>query len=100
MVRGRTAAAIAVALLGSLLAACGGSGDEGGVPTLRWYVYNEPSGAFREDAARCTKAAKGRYRIETVNLPNNADEQREQFRAGGRAYGGRGHLPPPGHGPA
>ena len=79
MVRGRTTATIAVALLASLLSACGGGGDEGGVPTLRWYVYNEPSGAFREGAERCTEAADGRYRIETVDLPNNADEQREQL---------------------
>lgn len=79
MVRGRTTAAIAVALLASLLAACGGGGDEGGVPVLRWYVYDEPSGAFDQGAERCTEAADGRYRIETVALPNNADEQREQL---------------------
>ncbi|MEZ5179763.1 MAG: ABC transporter substrate-binding protein [Acidimicrobiales bacterium] len=49
------------------------------VPVLRWYVYQEPSGAFDDAAAACTKAADGRYRIETVALPNNADEQREQL---------------------
>jgi multiple sugar transport system substrate-binding protein len=82
MVRGRTRGTLvigAVGVLASLLAACGGGGDEGGVPTLRWYVYNEPSGAFRDGAERCTEAAGGRYRIETVDLPNNADEQREQL---------------------
>jgi multiple sugar transport system substrate-binding protein len=42
-------------------------------------VYKEPSGAFEDAAAACTKAAKGRYRIRTVDLPNNADEQREQL---------------------
>ncbi|MBX3286824.1 MAG: ABC transporter substrate-binding protein [Actinobacteria bacterium] len=49
------------------------------MPVLRWYVYQEPSGAFDDAAAACTKAADGRYRIETVALPNNADEQREQL---------------------
>ncbi|MEZ5137348.1 MAG: hypothetical protein R2711_00730 [Acidimicrobiales bacterium] len=41
-------------------------------------TYNEPSGAFRKGAERCTEAAEGRYRIETVDLPNNADEQRRR----------------------
>lgn len=79
MVRGRTTVAATIVLLAALLAGCGGGSDEGSVPVLRWYVYNEPSGAFREGAERCTEAADGRYRIETVNLPNNADEQREQL---------------------
>jgi len=76
----RSAIAFAVAgLLTAGLTACGGGGGEGGVPTLNWYVYNEPSGAFADAAAACTTAAKGRYRIKTVDLPNNADEQREQL---------------------
>jgi multiple sugar transport system substrate-binding protein len=75
----RAAAALAAAcLLGGLLAGCGG-GDGGGPPVLKWYVYNEPSGAFRAAATACTKAADGRYTIKTVDLPNNADEQREQL---------------------
>lgn len=47
--------------------------------TLKWYVYNEPSGAFTDAAASCTDQADGKYKIETVNLPSNADEQREQL---------------------
>lgn len=78
--RAHLATGVAVALGAASLVGCGGGGgDEGGVPTLRWYVYNEPSGAFREAAAACNEAAGGAYRIETVDLPNNADEQREQL---------------------
>lgn len=71
--------ATAACLLGGLLAGCGGGGDEGGAPVLNWYVYNEPSGAFRAAAEACTEAADGKYTIKTVDLPNNADEQREQL---------------------
>lgn len=71
------AALVASCLLGGLLAGCGGGGGDDS--TLRWYVYNEPSGAFRDAAEACTEAAEGRYTIETVDLPNNADEQREQL---------------------
>jgi multiple sugar transport system substrate-binding protein len=77
--RRRAAGLVALAVLGGGLSACGGGSGQGGTPTLKWYIYNEPSGAFREAAAACTKAAKGRYRIQTVDLPNNADEQREQL---------------------
>lgn len=78
--RARLAVGVAAALGAASLVGCGGGGgDEGGVPTLRWYVYNEPSGAFRDAAKACNDAAGGRYRIETVDLPNNADEQREQL---------------------
>lgn len=75
----RNRAALAVgALLATGLVACGGGGGGSG-NTLRWYVYNEPSGAFRDAAAACNESADGAYRIETVDLPNNADEQREQL---------------------
>ncbi|CAN5458869.1 ABC transporter substrate-binding protein [soil metagenome] len=73
------ATVLTAAVLALGLAGCGGGGDEGGVPTLNWYVYNEPSGAFRDAAAACNKEAAGKYRIKTVDLPNNADEQREQL---------------------
>lgn len=76
--RGRVGAvAVAAALLATGLAGCGGGGS--GSNVLKWYVYNEPSGAFTDAAAACNEASGGRYRIETVDLPNNADEQREQL---------------------
>lgn len=60
---------------------CGGCGERGeiGPPTLSWYVFDEPSGAFREAAARCTSGARGRYSITVKPLPADADQQREQL---------------------
>ncbi len=63
----------AAALLG---AGCG-SESSGGSRTLNWYVFAEPSGAFQEAAATCSKQSKGRYKVEVVDLPTNADQQRE-----------------------
>lgn len=48
-------------------------------PHLRWYVFDEPSGAFAEAAKRCALSAGGRYTIELVALPTDADQQREQL---------------------
>lgn len=48
-------------------------------PTLSWYVFNERSGAFRQAAAACSANAAGRYRIELMPLPADADQQREQL---------------------
>ncbi|MGR8981286.1 MAG: ABC transporter substrate-binding protein [Gammaproteobacteria bacterium] len=51
--------------------------DNGGVPVLHWYVFNEPSGAFREAARRCGEA--GAYRLAIEPLPADSDQQREQL---------------------
>ena len=51
----------------------------GGAPLLRWYVFNEPSGAFVAAARACGAAAEGAYTIEIVPLPADADQQREQL---------------------
>jgi multiple sugar transport system substrate-binding protein len=59
------------------LVACGG--DEGGTPTLSWYTFPEPSGAFDKAASECSDASGGRYRIEIKDLPTTADGQREQL---------------------
>lgn len=61
-----------------LLSACGGA-DAPGVPTLRWYVANEGSGAFETAARNCAEASGGAYRIELAPLPADADQQREQL---------------------
>lgn len=70
---GWVGAAAAVAL-----AACSADVHDG-VPTLHWYVFDEPSGAFATSARRCGEASGGRFRIEIVPLPTDADEQREQL---------------------
>jgi multiple sugar transport system substrate-binding protein len=70
------AGAAAVAVLSSVLAACGS--DSGGVPTLTWYT-NPDSGGQAQIASRCTDDAQGRYKIETSVLPRQAGAQREQL---------------------
>ncbi len=68
-----------VAVLVAVLAASGcGSGEAaGGPPTIRWYIFDEPSGAFDEGIETCNAEANGRYRIELVPLPTDADQQRQ-----------------------
>jgi multiple sugar transport system substrate-binding protein len=60
-----------------LLSACAEQAPS--VPQLRWYVFDERSGAFEQAAAYCTEAAAGRYRITMTPLPSSADQQREQL---------------------
>jgi len=60
------------------LAACGG-GQPGNGVVLKWYVFNEPSGAFATDARDCSASSSGAYRIALVPLPADADQQREQL---------------------
>jgi len=69
-------AAAALALTG--LTACSSSGG-GGTPTLNWYVFNEPSGAFAKAAAGCSSSSNGEYRIAINVLPNDSDGQRQQL---------------------
>ena len=71
------AGAAAVAVLSSVLAACG-SDSGGGTPTLTWYI-NPDSGGQAEIASRCTEEANGAYQIETSQLPRTSDGQREQL---------------------
>ncbi len=75
--RPRSAAlALALGVSATLLAACGGGDD--GTPTLTWYI-NPDSGGQAEIASRCTDDAQGAYRIETAQLPREANAQREQL---------------------
>ncbi len=60
-----------------LAAACGG--EKGGPSTLRWYVFDEPSGAFLEAARDCSQGSEGAYRVEMNPLPSDANQQREQL---------------------
>jgi multiple sugar transport system substrate-binding protein len=73
------AAVVVAAAAGSGLAACGGSSSSGSGVTLRWFIFNEPSGAPQKIAARCSKQSGGRYNIQFEFLPAQADQQREQL---------------------
>jgi len=68
--------ALAIALLASVMGACGGGGS--GVPTLNWYI-NPDNGGQAELAAKCSAQSNGAYRIKTSVLPNDATGQREQL---------------------
>ena len=68
--------ALAIVLLASVTAACGGGGS--GVPTLNWYI-NPDNGGQAELADKCSAASNGAYRIKTSVLPNDATAQREQL---------------------
>ena len=67
---------LAIAAAAALLSACGSSGSKGPV-AIKWYIFKEPSGAFDDAAATCSKQSRGRYRIKIVALPTDSDQQRE-----------------------
>lgn len=72
----RTARCIVVlAVAATTLVACSSDGDD---VTLTWYI-NPDNGGQATLARQCAEASKGRYRIETQVLPNEADAQREQL---------------------
>jgi trehalose/maltose transport system substrate-binding protein len=70
-------AAALAALAAGVAAGCGGGGGGGGTPTLNWYVFNEPGGGYDAAVANCNKQAAGRYKLNYVKLPTDADQQRE-----------------------
>jgi trehalose/maltose transport system substrate-binding protein len=76
-VKGRLLALATFAAAALAAVGCGGAGSASSVPTLKWYVFAEPSGAFAQAAKDCTQQANGRYRVAIVDLPTNADQQRE-----------------------
>jgi multiple sugar transport system substrate-binding protein len=69
-------ALVTVVLLAALGSGCGGGGSSG-PPTINWYTFKEPSGAFDDGVANCNKQANGRYQIKLVPLPTDANQQRE-----------------------
>lgn len=69
---------VALTLLASALAACGG-GEDTSRPTLNWYNFPDDSGALQQAADRCGRASGGRYRISYQKLPRAADGQRQQM---------------------
>jgi multiple sugar transport system substrate-binding protein len=62
---------------GAIGAGCGGDDESGGPPEINWYVFNEPGGGYEGAVANCNKENAGRYRINYVKLPTDADQQRE-----------------------
>jgi multiple sugar transport system substrate-binding protein len=69
-------ASVVLVALGLVVAACGGSSSSG-PPTVNWYVFQEPSGAYDDAVANCNRTAGGAYKIKLVPLPTNSDQQRE-----------------------
>lgn len=70
---------VLLALIAVAVTGCGPSTTPPESPVLHWYVFDEPSGAFEQAAIACTDASPGRYHIELVTLPTDADQQREQL---------------------
>jgi multiple sugar transport system substrate-binding protein len=69
--------ALLVALTGLGVTGCGGSSSSGGTPEINWYVFNEPGGGYDGAVANCNKQNAGKYKINYVKLPTDADQQRE-----------------------
>ncbi|MGJ3561912.1 extracellular solute-binding protein [Streptomyces sp. INA 01156] len=70
---------VALTLMASTLAACGGEQEGSGRTTLNWYNFPDDSGALQKAADRCGRASGGRYRISYNKLPRGADGQRQQL---------------------
>jgi multiple sugar transport system substrate-binding protein len=69
---------VCVATIAAPVILAGCSSDEGGTPTLTWYI-NPDNGGQAKLATKCGDASNGAYKIETQVLPNDADQQREQL---------------------
>ncbi|WP_432559786.1 extracellular solute-binding protein [Granulicoccus sp. GXG6511] len=76
--RRRVGAGLLAASFLAVAALSGCASDDGGAPTLTWYI-NPDDGGQAEIAKRCTEASGGRYAISTSLLPRDASSQREQL---------------------
>src|SRR4051794_5101828 len=65
-----------VILLGAIATGCGG-GSSGSSRDVNWYVFNEPGGGYDAAVAQCNKQNAGKFKINYVKLPTDADQQRE-----------------------
>src|SRR5687768_3251445 len=63
--------------LGAIIAGCGGGDSGGGSKDVNWYVFNEPGGGYDGAVANCNKQNAGKFKINYVKLPTDADQQRE-----------------------
>ena len=77
--QGRHLLAVAAVIGSAALAACGVGNSEGGSgrTAINWYVFNEPGGSYDKAVAECNKQAAGKYHINYVKLPTDANQQRE-----------------------
>jgi trehalose/maltose transport system substrate-binding protein len=73
----RAGLALCALAAASVATACGSGGGGSGTPTLNWYAFNEPGGAYDQAVADCNKEAKGKYKIVYQKLPTDANQQRE-----------------------
>ncbi len=69
----------ATLLIAAVAVGCGfeESKGVGSGPTVTFYAFNEPGGAFEKTLNDCSKEANGRYSLEYNRLPTDADQQRE-----------------------
>ena len=51
--------------------------ESGGARDVNWYVFNEPGGGYEGAIAKCNKQNAGKFKINYVKLPTDADQQRE-----------------------
>ena len=78
--RGGFASALVALLVAATISSCTGSDDAAGSGTeLSFFIFNEPSGAYQEAAAKCSEESNGEYTISFEFLPAQADAQREQL---------------------
>src|SRR4051812_16554208 len=76
--RGKLTAVTCLAIvLAAVVAGCGGSSGSGGSRQVNWYVFNEPGGGYDAAVANCNKQNAGKFKINYVKLPTDADQQRE-----------------------
>src|SRR4051794_32998205 len=61
----------------AVLVGCGGGSGSGGSRQVNWYVFNEPGGGYDAAVATCNKQNAGKFKINYVKLPPDADQQRE-----------------------
>jgi multiple sugar transport system substrate-binding protein len=69
----------AAALAALAFAGCGFEEEQGAGKGTRitFYAFNEPGGAYQQAIDTCSKESNGKYSIQYVRLPTDADQQRE-----------------------
>jgi multiple sugar transport system substrate-binding protein len=74
---GKLAGVVIAAVAAVALPSCGSDEGGGGSKSINWYVFNEPGGAYEAAVKTCNEKANGRYKINYVRLPTDANAQRE-----------------------